>query len=199
MQSISCFCINDSEVIECSQKGSLKVESREKRRILEHGENKSEELYIKQINDLRFDPDISLANAWLCNVFKISKPKHALVNAVAKFFSGVLKIKYPREAYRRRKCCIYWLESILPLIMNYCFKNKVVALTAQGKKIILSVPVNGKITQPKSQSKTKNQITPKPEEPNQIKAGSQNTTMFDPFGFDDLFSQNNDNLELIFH
>lgn len=137
MQTISSYIVNSKMVIKCDEKGCPIKQSKSSRRKLDTNENEAEMLYIKEMEKCKFSPDTSIANAWLCTNFDIKKPSHQLISSVATFFSMILHVNFPREAYRRRKGCLFWLEKNLPFILNACIKLDIVVINEKGTKIKL--------------------------------------------------------------
>ena len=112
--------------IGCNSKGQPLCSTRATpRRFETENEVDTEKKYIDKMKDLNFNVDQSIANLWLTSIFPESPLKHNTITSVAKVFSLLLKRIFPREAYRRRKSCIFWLEENIADIMALCSENKI--------------------------------------------------------------------------
>lgn len=135
---IGAYYVNYKEFCTCNSKGVPNIKPvSTKRRTLEEGENELEKNYLREIDDAGFNPDKSCVNSWIMANFKVKKANHSLVESISKFFSGFLDIHLPREAYRRRTCCIYWLENNIDKVFQACRSFHISCKLVSGKIIEL--------------------------------------------------------------
>ena len=140
MVEISSYFINKKQICKCDNKGYPVFPCKFARRKLEINEDESERLYVEAMKRCRFNAEKSLANAWLCANFKIKKSQYPLIVSVSKFFSVILRINLPREVYRRRTCCLFWMENYGNFIFDACNRYEIVVVNSAGKKIKLRAP-----------------------------------------------------------
>ena len=109
----------------------------------------TENKFLEEIEKKHFNPDECPINEWLMGIFNIKKTPHLLVASIAKFFSLFLKIPLPREAYRRRICCMYWMKNNIDAIFYACYVFKLSCKSIDGNTYYLksySEPLKSKTT-----------------------------------------------------
>ena len=134
--TIAAYYVNFQVFCECNDNGVPNIKaSKGTRRTLENGENELEKSYIKEMDESGFNPNKSCVNSWVMANFKVKKASHSLVESLSKFFSLFLGLHLPREAYRRRTCCMYWLENNIEKVFQACGTNKICCKLTSGQII----------------------------------------------------------------
>ena len=87
---------------------------------------KKNNLLVK-LKNYNFDHMDCKTSLWLRKKLPIGKKASSieLMQSLGNFFSIVLEVTFPREAYRRKKTAIYWLEEHFDTISMFCEQNVV--------------------------------------------------------------------------
>ena len=131
--TIDSYYKNSMLFCKCDKKGMPEMRTSGMRRKHEISEVESEKKFINEIRMNNFKPNEAPINTWIMGIFNIKKTNHQLISSVAKFFSLLLQINLPREAYRRRMCCIYWLMKNVEQIFWACSVWELSCKTVDGK------------------------------------------------------------------
>ena len=86
------------------------------RHDLEVNEIQQEKIFLQKIAEVGFNPDTCTAGKWLSMILQEPSLRHSTIISFAKFFSILLNLKFPREVYRRKRCCLFWIEQNLKKI-----------------------------------------------------------------------------------
>ena len=126
--SITEFIVTDGNGISrrffCNDKGIPVANKRAPpRHDLHVNELEQENLFLRQIDQIGFKPDNCVSIRWLSYVLQESNLKHSTVISFAKLFSILLGIVFPREVYRRKKSCLFWLEQNIQRIDCFLHAN----------------------------------------------------------------------------
>ena len=110
----------------CDSKGRLPFQNRAPpRHFFGPNEVSYENHFLQELSKKEFSPEKAVSSAWLSSLFSHEGLKHDIVSPFCKLFSILLNISFTREIYRRKKCCIYWLEQNLPAIRNFLLENTI--------------------------------------------------------------------------
>ena len=141
---IGAYIVDGNEFCRCDQRGVPITEGRAKKRGLSRSETELEKRHLKKIKKEGFVQQQSPSAAWIAVIAGVKKASHMQVYSFAKFFSMLLDIKIPRESYRRRQCCLYWLDSHFEHIKNACKQRSINIIYTSGKSITLTPPYDCK-------------------------------------------------------
>ena len=131
MAKIMHFYVDGDKFYECDEKGAPINNERMRRRDLKERESVHEKLYLKKINYSRFDEQKSKASKWISFTMETGKPSHALARSFAKLFSKLMGENLPREIYRRKRCCLLWIEGNIEKINEICKRKEIFAIETQ--------------------------------------------------------------------
>lgn len=153
MSFIECYLVNDQVYCYCTPDGMPESPFKKERRKLRGSEIQLENQYLKKIERSNFDQNNSNANLWISKIFGVPKPNRGLINSVAMFFAILSNQILPREVYRRRKCCLYWINNNFAKFNEECKKKKIAAKDKFGK--IYYFHTNSELTKTETKEKKK--------------------------------------------
>ena len=125
------YIIYNKEKIECNEKGlPILKRPRAAPRNFCTGEKATpinekivEKEHLDKVKDLMFDEDNCESNKWLKSIFPETNIKYEKIRAIVEVLALKLNKPLTREVYRRRLCCIYWLQQNLSEISSLLSKN----------------------------------------------------------------------------
>ena len=123
MNNILAFSVG-GEKYKITEKGKLDI--KQKRALPRKplfGDKNNEKEYLNFLKNEKFTEDFSLTFKWLTKVFSERIVSYQKVRSVAEFFAFVLGIPLTRDVYRRRICCMYWLETNILSIRDFLERN----------------------------------------------------------------------------
>ena len=137
---IEAYVVDGNEFCTCDRRGVPITEGRAKKRDLPRPENELERRHLRRIKKDGFVQQQSPSAAWIAVIMGVNKASHMQAYSIAKFFSLLLEIEIPRESYRRRKSCLYWLDSNFEKIKNACSSKTILIIYTNGKVTKLTPP-----------------------------------------------------------
>lgn len=137
---IKAYIVDGKEFCRCDLRGIPITEGRAKKRELSRSESELEKHHLKKMKKEGFIQQQSPSAAWIAVISGVNKASHMQVYSIAKFFSLLLDIEIPRESYRRRQCCLYWLDTNFEQIKNACREKSILILCGNDKTIMLTPP-----------------------------------------------------------
>ena len=121
------YLVGGSVFCGCDDKGQPLFGMRARRRTLDNGIFRTEREQCQMLIRTRFDEERSYAMDWLrkslpadFSPWRASKMRMSTIRSVAIFFSMFLDIPIPREAYRRKRNCVFWLDQNIVEIDEAC-------------------------------------------------------------------------------
>ena len=148
---VKAYYVDGCKICDCNDKGiPLNIE-RNCKRCLTANEIKEEKDYIDKLDDIGFIEKRSKSWKWIANTLNVCSPSFFDTRSITKFISFFLKIGLNREVYRRRRCCMYWLDQHFDEITNIFDKHEI-SIDYNGNMIKVPCPVNNKETASVSQS-----------------------------------------------
>lgn len=140
MNDIQAFSIGD-ERYEISKTGNLLIKTkRAVRRKFVSSEKIKEKEYLELLKNENFTEDFSITFKWLTKIFSERILSYQKVRSIAGFFSFLLGIDLPREVYRRRNCCIHWIESNINRINDFLQTTTITVFFNQSRVVNLTPP-----------------------------------------------------------
>ena len=136
MIKIKHFYVDGVIFCKCNDKGVPINDKRMHRRDLKECESEQEKLYLEKMQNSGFMEQTSKASKWISFTMETGKPSHALVHSFAKLFSMLMEEDLPREIYRRKICCLFWIENNIERINEICKRKKIFAIEKKVHKII---------------------------------------------------------------
>ena len=158
MSFIECYLVNGQVFCTCTPDGMPEAPFKRERRKLKGTEVQLENQYLKKIEKSKFDQNNSKSNAWISRTFGVAKPNRTLINSVAMFFAILSKQILPREVYRRRKCCLYWMDNNFAKFSEECRKKTIAARDRFGKIYVFQATVEPPQPVVKEEKKMDNDI-----------------------------------------
>jgi hypothetical protein len=152
MRTIQAFYFNGKRY-ECNKNGrpDTGVKRASPRRLIGN-EMELEKKFLEVFRTKKFNEDFCQANKWLSTAFSERVLKYEKVRAITEMFAFLLNKPMFREIYRRRVCCLYWIEENLEEIFQFLTDNELIVLYNSKKIMRLRPPINSGI--PKKQDDT---------------------------------------------
>ena len=150
----------NTEKIECNDKGlpKLKKPRASPRNFFTNPEDNpkdnprnekdAEKQYLDKIKNMKFNEENCKAIKWLKSIFPEANIKYEKIRAIVEVLALKLNKSLTREIYRRRSCCIFWLQDNLDEIASLLAKNVIFVCCGDKTYNLTSPPTSSKIPLP---------------------------------------------------
>lgn len=136
---ITAYYVNGVKTCDCTDKGIPVGLVRNCKRCLMKNEIEEEKMLLEKLDDIRFIERRSKSWKWIASTLNVVNPSFIDTRSITKFMSYILKIGLNREVYRRRRCCMYWLDMHYNEIITI-FNNNEISIDYNDKRIMFANP-----------------------------------------------------------
>ena len=141
--TVRAYYVDGSKICDCSDKGIPIGIERSCKRCLTSDEKNEEKLFIERLDDIGFIEKRSKSWKWIANTLSVNSPSFIDTRSITKFISFFLKLELNREVYRRRRCCMYWLDQHIDEISSIFDKHEL-SIDYKGNMIKVDRPTEKK-------------------------------------------------------
>ena len=96
-------------------------------------------MHLAHLKAINFNEKTTKAWQWVSKVFGSKTPTHNESRSLAELFSFLIKEGFKREHYRRKVCCLHWIETNINKIADFLSKH-IVTVKIKGRMINVFSP-----------------------------------------------------------